>query len=129
MTWLRTPRVFLAPGLILVLVAIGGRYTLDRAGYPDLAWVDLRVVGLLIALAVLVVDIARRPCSPFGERREGWLVATLLFFLFQIASGLWAPAASRVGPQTLDLVLMGALVVAFYLYALGDPEAVVRTAF
>lgn len=135
MTWLRTPRVFLAPGLILMLVAIGGRYTLDRAGWTDLAWVDLRVVGLLAALAVLVVDIARRPRSSLGERcsfgarREGWLVATMLFFLFQIASGLWAPAASRVGPQTLDLVLLGALVVAFYLYAVGDPDAVVRTAF
>src|SRR5687767_9505434 len=111
MTWLRTPRVFLAPGLILILVAIGGRYTLDRAGWTDLAWVDLRVVGLLVALAVLVVDIARRPRSSFGERcsfgerREGWLIATMLFFLFQIASGLWAPEASRVGPQTLDLVL------------------------
>jgi O-antigen ligase len=129
MTWWRTPRVFLAPGLVLILVAIGGRFTLDRAGYTDLAWVDLRVVGLLIALAVLIVDIARRPPLAGGPKREGWLVATVLFFLFQIASGLWAPPASRVGPQTVDLVLMGALVVAIYLYAVGDPETVVRTAF
>ncbi|WP_250007729.1 O-antigen ligase [Actinoplanes sp. M2I2] len=130
MSWLPAPRVFLAPGLILILVAIGGRFTLDRAGYTDLAWVDLRVAGLLVALAVLLVDISRRP-RPLvtQDRREGWLVATLLFFLFQIASGLWAPAASRVGPQTLDLVLMGALVLIFYLYAVGDPETVVRTAF
>ncbi|WP_127503269.1 O-antigen ligase family protein [Actinoplanes solisilvae] len=129
MNWLRTPPVFLAPGLIMILVAIGGRYTLDRAGYTDLAWVDLRVAGLLVALAVLIVDIARRPPALSTPRREGWLVATVLFFLFQIASGLWAPQASRVGPQTLDLVLMGALVVAFYVYAVGDPERVVRTAF
>jgi len=129
MTWLRPSRVFLAPGLVLILVAIGGRYTLDRAGYTDLAWVDLRVVGLLVALAVLIVDIARRPAPLTGSRREGWLVATVLFFLFQIASGLWAPQASRVGPQTLDLVLMGALVVAFSVYAVGDPESVLKTAF
>ena len=92
MTWLRNPRVFLAPGLVLILVAIGGRYTLDRAGLLDLAWVDLRVIGLIVALVVLAVDVARRPRGmPAGRRPEGWLVATILFFLFQIASGLWAP--------------------------------------
>lgn len=129
MTWLRDPRVFLAPGLVLILVAIGGRFTLDRAGFVDLAWVDLRVIGLLIALVVLAVDVARRPPVPAGHRREGWLVATLLFFLFQIASGLWAPQASRVGPQTLDLILLGVLTVAYYVYTIGDPTAVIRTTF
>ncbi|WP_433306682.1 O-antigen ligase family protein [Actinoplanes sp. CA-030573] len=130
MTWLRTPRVFLAPAVVLILVAIGGRFTLDRAGFPDLAWVDLRVAGLAGALAVLIADIARRPALDRATpRREGWLVATALFFLYQIASGLWAPHASRVGPQTLDLVLMAALTIAFYLYAAGDPDTVVRTTF
>ncbi|HEU4347454.1 MAG TPA: O-antigen ligase family protein [Actinoplanes sp.] len=129
MTWLRTPRVFLAPGLALVLVAIGGRYTLDRAGLVELAWVDLRVIGLIGALVVLVVDIARRPRAEFGPRSEGWLIATTLFFLFQIASGLWAPPAARVGAQTLDLFLMAALTIAFYLYTVGDPKAAIRTTF
>jgi O-antigen ligase len=129
MTWLRNPRVFLAPGLVMIVVAIGGRFTLDRAGFIDLAWVDLRVIGLLGALVVLAVDVARRPRALGVHRREGWLVVTVLFFLFQIASGLWAPQASRVGPQTLDLVLLGVLTVAFYAYAIGDPAAVVRTTF
>jgi O-antigen ligase len=129
MTGWRNPRVFLAPGLVMILVAIGGRYTLDRAGFTDLAWVDLRVIGLVVALVVLTVDVARRP-RPAGEhRREGWLVAAALFFVFQIASGLWAPSAARVGPQTLDLVLMAALIIAFYLYAVGDPETVIRMGF
>jgi O-antigen ligase len=129
MTWLRDPRVFLAPGLVLILVAIGGRFTLDRAGFVDLAWVDLRVIGLLIALVVLAVDVARRPHGPGVHRREGWLVVTVLFFLFQIASGLWAPQASRVGPQTLDLILLGVLTVAYYVYTIGDPTVVIRTTF
>jgi O-antigen ligase len=128
-TWLRSPRVFLAPGLVMILVAIGGRFTLDRAGFVDLAWVDLRVIGVAVALVVLAVDVARRPQPPGGRRREGWLVATVLFFLFQIASGLWAPAAARVGSQTLDLVLLAVLTVAFYVYTVGDPVAVVRTTF
>jgi O-antigen ligase len=126
---LRAPAVFLAPGLILILVAIGGRYTLDRAGLVDLAWVDLRVIGLIAGLAVLAVDLARRPRVVFGHRPEGWLVATTLFFLFQIASGLWAPPAARAGAQALDLVLMAALTIAVYLYAVGNPAAVVRSVF
>ncbi|NMO56402.1 O-antigen ligase family protein [Actinoplanes sp. TBRC 11911] len=129
MSWLRVPRTFLAPGLVMILVAIGGRFTLDRAGFPDLAWVDLRVVGLIGAFVLLTIDIARRPAVPHSPRHEGWLIAMVLFFLFQIASGLWAPSAARVGPQTLDLVLMIALVVAFYLYAIGDPQTVVRQTF
>jgi O-antigen ligase len=128
-TWLRTPRVFLAPGLALFLVAIGGRYTLDRAGLVEFAWVDLRLIGLIGAIAVLIVDVARRPRIELAHRPEGWLVAVTLFFLFQIASGLWAPPAARVGPQSLDLFLMGALTIAFYLYAVGDPVTVVRTTF
>ncbi|BEL08226.1 hypothetical protein Q0Z83_064170 [Actinoplanes sichuanensis] len=115
------------PGLLLILVAIGGRYTLDRAGLLDLAWVDLRVIGLVVALVALGLsaDAKARPVID----REGWLVAALLFFLFQIASALWAPPAARVGPQVLDLVLLGVLVVAFYRYSLSDPAAVARLTF
>jgi O-antigen ligase len=121
--------VFLAPGLVLVLVAIGGRYTLDRAGFSTLGWVDLRVVGLLVAFVLLVVDLARRPPARRVSRPEGWLVVATLFFLFQIASGLWAPPGSRLGEKTLDIVLMAALTIAIYLYTLGDPARVVRTTF
>ncbi|MEV0902116.1 O-antigen ligase family protein [Actinoplanes sp. NPDC049802] len=120
-------RAFLAPGLLLILVAIGGRYTLDRAGLVDLAWVDLRVIGLLVALAVLILNGAHVRGAPPG--REGWLIAALLFFLFQIASALWAPPAARVGPQVLDLVLLGVLLVASHQYTIGDPETVIRFTF
>ncbi|GAA4950868.1 O-antigen ligase family protein [Actinoplanes utahensis] len=121
-------RAFLAPGLVLVLVAIGGRYTLDRAGLLDLAWVDLRVIGLVIALVLLAVEVGRRP-RELGGRPEGWLVAALLFFLFQIASALWAPPAARTGPQTLDLVLLGVLLLVAYVYTLGDPDTVILFTF
>ncbi|GGN70956.1 hypothetical protein GCM10010112_37930 [Actinoplanes lobatus] len=120
-------RAFLAPGLLLILVAIGGRYTLDRAGLVDLAWVDLRVIGVLVALAVLILNSAELRSGKAG--REGWIIVALLFFLFQIASGLWAPPAARVGPQVLDLVLLGVLLVATYQYTTCDPETVIRFAF
>ncbi|HWS39196.1 MAG TPA: O-antigen ligase family protein, partial [Actinoplanes sp.] len=115
-----------APGLLLILVAIGGRYTLDRAGFLELAWVDLRVIGLIMALAVLGISLSKRP---HFVRDEGWLLAALLFFVYQIASALWAPPAARIGPQVLDLVLLIVLVLAFYVYAMSDPEMVVTLTF
>ncbi|GAA4587988.1 O-antigen ligase [Actinoplanes octamycinicus] len=122
------PRVFLAPGLLLVLIAVGGRFTLDRAGFTGLGWVDLRVVGLIVALVLLVVDLSRRARAT-TSRDETWLVVTLLFFLFQIASALWAPPAARIGAQVLDLVLLAALTLAFYYWTLGDPDRAVRFTF
>ncbi|GIF16497.1 O-antigen ligase family protein [Actinoplanes teichomyceticus] len=129
MTVRHRPRILLAPGLLLVLTAIGGRFTLDRAGFADLAWLDLRVIGLVAALAGLVVDLTRRSRPGPGARREGWLVATVLFVLFQIASALWAPPASRTGPQALGLVLLAALTLAFYHWTLGDPDRAIRFTF
>lgn len=116
-----------APGLLLILVAIGGRYTLDRAGFLELAWVDLRVIGLVMALVVLTLALGRHRRAVRGD--EGWLIAALLFFVFQIASALWAPPAARVGPQVLDLVLLIILVLAFHRYAMSDPETAVRFTF
>ncbi|BCJ40910.1 hypothetical protein GCM10010168_47900 [Actinoplanes ianthinogenes] len=123
------PRVFLAPGLLLVLIAVGGRFTLDRAGFTSLGWVDLRVVGLLVALVLLVLDISRRVERQRTGRDETWLVVTLLFFLFQIASALWAPPAARIGAQVLDMVLLATLTLMFYYWTLGDPDRAVRYTF
>jgi O-antigen ligase len=125
----RRGHVFFLPGLLLVLVALGGRYTLDRAGLTDLAWVDLRALGLAVGIALLVIDIVRRPSAPTIHRREGWLVVALLFFLYQIASGLWAPTTGRVWEKALDVALMAALTLAVYVYTLGDPATVLRWTF
>jgi O-antigen ligase len=122
-------RAFVLPGLLLVLVPLGGRYTLDRAGLNDLAWVDLRVLGVAVGIAVLAIDLARRPRPQLADRPEGWLVVAILFFLYQIASGLWAPPAARVGEHAFDIFLMGTLTLAIYLYAVGDPAVVIRWVF
>jgi O-antigen ligase len=122
-------RAFVLPGLLLVLVALGGRYTLDRAGLSELQWVDLRLFGIIVGLIVLAIDLARRQRRPAEPRPEGWLVVATLFFLYQIASGLWAPPLARVGPDALDVFLMGTLTVAIYLYTLGDPSTVIRWTF
>jgi O-antigen ligase len=122
-------RAFILPGALLVLVALGGRYTLDRAGLYDLAWVDLRLIGVAVGVVVLAIDLARRRRPRIEHRPEGWLVVATLFFLYQIASGLWAPHGARVGQQALDIVLMGTLTIAVYLYTVGDPGKVINWTF
>lgn len=117
-----------APTLALLLFVLGGRYTLERAGLNAPAWLlDLRFLGLVVVLGTVVYDL-RRPRVTRADRpaAEGWLVATLLFFGFQLGSALWAPDEARVGETALDLLLLAAVVVAFYLHAREDPTAVVR---
>jgi O-antigen ligase len=121
------PRALTAPTLALLLVAVGGRYSLDRLGIDWLAWLDLRLVGLAVAFALLAFDLRRVRDRPDPlPRPEGWLVAATLFFGYQLASGLWAPPSARVGAAALDLICMGLLTVAVYLHARHDPAAVAR---
>jgi O-antigen ligase len=121
------PRALLTPTVALLLVAVGGRYSLDRIGIDWLAWLDLRLVGLAVAFALLAFDLRRVRTRPdLLPRPEGWLVAATLFFGYQIASGLWAPPSARVGAEAIDLLCMGLLTVAVYVHARHDPEAVAR---
>jgi O-antigen ligase len=119
--------VLLAPTLVLLLVAIGGRYTLDRAGIDWLAWLDLRLVGLGVGLAILAFDARRsRLRAPDVPRPEGWLVATFLFFGYQAASGSWSPPDAQVGGLVVDLLCVALLTLGVYLQARRNPARVAR---
>jgi O-antigen/teichoic acid export membrane protein/O-antigen ligase len=109
------------PGAVLILVAIAGRYTLDRAGFASLAWVDLRVLGLVLACGFIVIEV--RACGGLkGTQPSGWLVATMLFFGYQILSAAWAPPGAQIAAQTVDLLCMGVLTFAMYVHARTWPE-------
>ena len=121
------PGSMLAPTIGLMLVAIGGRYSLDRVGISWLAWLDLRLVGLLMVFALLAFDLRQvRGRAADWPRPEGWLVAALLFFGYQTASGLWAPPDAQVWAEAVDLLCMALLTVGLYLNARRDPVAVAR---
>jgi O-antigen ligase len=119
----------LAPTLLMLIVILGGRFTLDRLGLNSLAWVDLRLVGLAVALALVALQM-RRPegdGTAVGPRgAEGWIVAGMLFFGFQIASGLWAPPGARIGLYCVDIIAMAALTFGFYLLARQHPVLTAR---
>lgn len=132
---LRAPssRALLAPLLVLLVIAYGGRYGLERATPgadlpPWLTGLDLRVLVLPILVALVVHELGRRRAAPIsatrGSRdgvpvREGWLVAALVFFLYQLGSALWAPEGSRVGAVALDVVATAVLTLSAYLLARG----------
>lgn len=123
----RAMQPLMAPTLALMLVALGGRYTLDRAGLDSLAWVDLRLVGLLAALGLVIYDMRRVRRSPDAPARaEGWLLVAGLFFMYQIASALWSPPMARIGPYIVDIVCMGLLVSGLYLNARQGAAVVAR---
>lgn len=123
----RAMQPLMAPTLALMLVALGGRYTLDRAGLTSLAWVDLRVVGLVAALGLVVYDMRRVRRSPDASARsEGWLLVAGMFFLFQISSALWSPPMARIWLYIMDIVCMALLVSGLYLNARQGAAVVAR---
>jgi O-antigen/teichoic acid export membrane protein/O-antigen ligase len=114
-----------APLLPLLLVAIGGTFSLERLGVAAPGWLDLRLIGLTIALP-FAAAAARSAVAEPRPVPEGWLIAALSFFALQIGSGLWAPAASRVPETAVDVAATAALTAAVYALARRDPEGVAR---
>jgi O-antigen ligase len=115
-----------APLIPLLLVAIGGTYSLDRLGIAWLAWLDLRVLGLAVAVPFVAAAVRNALAGQQRHAREGWLLAAVLFFAVQIGSGLWAPPGSRVVETGVDVAATAVLTLALYVLARRDPEAVVR---
>ena len=66
---------------LALLLALGGRYTLDRAGLTELTWVDLRVVGLGFALAFLAFELDRIERHVERQARS-WTVACKIVWRF-----------------------------------------------
>lgn len=112
-------------GLALVLVALIGRYTLDRAGFDSLAWLDLRIVGLVVACAMVLVEL--RVCGGLrGHQPSGWVIAAMLFFGYQILSAAWSPPGADIGSGVIDLLVLAALTAAMYLHARTWPHTAGR---
>jgi len=114
------------PLLPLLLVAIGGTYSLGRLGVAAPEWLDLRLIGLAVAIPFVAAAVHHAVRTGQRQAPEGWLVAALLFFALQIGSGLWAPPASRVAPTAVDVAATAALTLALYALARRDPEGVAR---
>jgi O-antigen/teichoic acid export membrane protein len=112
-------------GTALLVTALTGRFTLDRAGFPSLAWLDLRVIGLVAAASLIVVELSLYGGLK-GRQPAGWLVAAMFFLGYQILSSAWAPPGADIGPGSVDLVVLALLVVAVYVHVRTWPQTAGR---
>lgn len=112
-------------GTVLLVTALTGRFTLDRAGFASLAWLDLRIVGLVAAMALITVELRVRGGLQ-GWQPAGWLLAAVFFFGYQILSSAWAPPGVDTRAGVTDLLVLTILTVAGYLHARTWPESAGR---
>jgi O-antigen ligase/polysaccharide polymerase Wzy-like membrane protein len=95
--------------LVVFLVLLGGRFTLDRLGDDlpawDLRWVGLALVGLL-CLVWATVARERATAVRLGPL-AGWFTA---WALWMAVTASWAPAGARVSAVLLDLGFLVVLV-------------------
>jgi len=95
--------------LVVFLVLLGGRFTLDRLGDDlpawDLRWAGLVLVGLL-CLVWATVARERTTAVRLGPL-AGWFTA---WAVWMAVTASWAPAGARVSAVLLDLVLLVVLV-------------------
>lgn len=132
-----TPRLFSAlapPGsgvsvlllTALFVVALAGRFSLDRVGLPTYGLADLRVPGsILLGLGAL---FWYRKLSARGLR-PSWPPMVLVFtalIAVQLTSALWSPPGARLGKAAWDLAALLILVLAATVLSAGDPARAAR---
>ncbi|TYB38701.1 O-antigen ligase family protein [Micromonospora sp. AP08] len=120
----RRPR----PGASAVLltavfvVALAGRFSLDRAGLPIPGGGDLRkpLCAALLGVAILwqVIRTTRGEAGPWPRL----FLAFSALVGFQLLAALWAPWGARVDQATWDLVFLWVLVLVTVAFSAGDPR-------
>lgn len=110
----------------LFVVAIGGRYTLDRTGITRFGELDLRLVGCAgLAVAVVLwhlhprwVGLRRPPATSLR-----WALALVGWIAL---SAFWAPAGARTGESLTDLAVLATLILLTAVVVAPDPDGALR---
>ncbi|WP_165823201.1 O-antigen ligase family protein [Micromonospora globispora] len=112
---------------VLFVVALGGRFSLDRVGLPTYGVPDLRVPGCILLVLGTLAWYARRWTR--GLRRS-WPPPMVLLFTaligVQLVSALWAPPGARLGKAGWDLAVLLVLVLAAMALSADDPARAAR---
>lgn len=103
------------------VVALMGRFTLDRLGFDQLGELDLR----LVACPVLAVAVLLWRCRPEGPpQRHEWsppLLWILALIGYLALTAFWAPHLAEVGERLTDVGTLGLLVVVVIVVSAPDP--------
>ncbi|MFF4892733.1 O-antigen ligase family protein [Micromonospora chersina] len=112
---------------LLFVLALAGRFSLDRAGLPTYGIHDLRIPAYaLLLLMVLLWQVDR---SVNGLARPWPRVFALFSMLIalQLASAFWAPDGARLQKAGWDLIALWFLVLVATVLAAADPRRAART--
>ena len=111
----------------LFVVALAGRFSLDRVGLPTYGVPDLRVPGCVLLVLGTLGWYAKRWVS--GPRPSGPPPMVLFFSALigvQLMSALWSPPGARLGKAAWDLVALLLLVLVATALSAGDPARAAR---
>lgn len=103
------------------VVALGGRFTLDRVGLPDLEKVDLRLIG---GSCLVVAVLIWRLHPAWGRERHAFAPSirwALALFALMALSAAWSPPRADWQESLIDLLALTVLVVATALLTAPDP--------
>ena len=111
----------------LFVVALAGRFSLDRVGLPTYGVPDLRVPGCILLVLGTLGWYARRWARGL---RPAWPPPMVLLFTaligVQLVSALWAPPGARLGKVGWDLAVLLVLVLAAMVLSADDPARAAR---
>lgn len=120
-SWRRPRRVPVVLLLAAYLVAMMGRYTLDRLGFGQYATLDLRL--FIVPLLVLGVLFWRFQPDTLPQRHP-WtppILWAIGLFGYLALTAFWAPHLAQVGERLIDVVALGTLVVVIVSVSAPDP--------
>lgn len=121
-TWRSARRVPVSLVLATFVVAMMGRFTLDRLGLDRYAALDLR---LIVAPVLIVVALLWRFRPDALPQRHPWVPpiqwATCLFAYLALTA-FWAPHLSQVGERLIDLAVLATLVIVIVSVSAPDPR-------
>lgn len=119
----RVPAVAVAA---LYVLALGGRYTVDRLGWLGTGTVDARVPGAVVAVLVFIVwrlHPAHVHRSILPGAPLAWMIALVGWLAL---TGLWAVPGARVSPHLVDLLVLLVLAVGIAMLNAATPDATAR---
>jgi O-antigen ligase len=114
------------PALLLAgtyVVALGGRFTLDRIGLTRYEFLDLAVLGGAVVLTALLVWWLDPRWTSARPRPQGTVVLVLVLVGYLALTAFWAPPGARVGENVALLCVLAVLVVTVAALLGPDPEA------
>ncbi|MFI7488919.1 O-antigen ligase family protein [Micromonospora echinaurantiaca] len=112
--------------IALFIVALAGRFTLDRAGFSIYSGQDLRTPACLGLLGVTLVWHVSQTVRGQVQRWPWFFLIFSALIGVQMLAFLWAPFGARTDKALWDLLTLWILVLVTTALTAGDPQRAAR---